>query len=80
MDVRDLTLYQERPRVDEPKSEVSDSAASKNCCVAMALPLDLSTGTSENERLIVSKKVPPGGYVSVADMVMMRMWIVEWDS
>jgi len=40
------------------KSVVSDSAASRNSVVPMALPL---TGTSTKDFLRLSKKVPPGG-------------------
>ena len=52
-----------------PKRPVSDSAACKKSVVLMALPLAASTGTSVKFFLMVSKKLPPGGYVSVADIV-----------
>jgi len=51
-----------------PNSVARDSAASKNLLVLMALSLVSSTGTSVKEALMVSKNVPPGGYVG-ADMV-----------
>ena len=52
-----------------PKRPVSDSAACRKSVVLMALPLAASTGTSVKFFLMVSKKLPPGGYVSVADIV-----------
>jgi len=52
-----------------PKRPVSDSAACRKSVVLMALPLAASTGTSVKLFLMVSKKLPPGGYVSVADIL-----------
>jgi len=51
-----------------PNNVARDSAASKNLLVLMALSLLSSTGTSVKEALMVSKNVPPGGYVG-ADML-----------
>lgn len=54
----------------EPKRLVNASAACRNSVVLMALSLSDCTVTSVNDLLIVSKKVPPGGYVRVADMIV----------
>jgi len=50
------------PRIS--KSLVSGSAALRNSVVEMAL-FALSTGTSTNDCLTLSKKVPPGGYAAM---------------
>jgi len=44
-----------------PNSARRDSAASRNSVVSIALSPALSTGTSTNDLLKVSRKVPPGG-------------------
>lgn len=49
-----------------PKRVVSDSAASRNSEVEIALPFALSTGTSTKLRRMESKKVLPGGYCDFA--------------
>jgi hypothetical protein len=59
-----------------PNRPVSDSAACRKSVVLMALLLAASTGTSVKFFLIVSKKLPPGGYVSVADIVNVYLLVV----
>lgn len=49
-----------------PNKVVNDSAASKNSVVDTALSFSWSTGTLTNERLSVSRKVPPGGITTAA--------------
>lgn len=51
-----------------PNRVVNDSAASRNSVVEIALSFSLLTGTSVNDLLTVSRKVPPGGYALVAAM------------
>ena len=48
-----------------PNKEVKDSEASRNSLVAMALSLAEWTGTSENDRLMVSNQVPPSGIEAI---------------
>lgn len=45
-------------------SSVSDSEASRNSVVEMALSLLWLMGTWVKDRLALSKKVPPGGYAA----------------
>lgn len=50
-----------------PNMVVKDSAASRNCVVAIALPLSASMGTLTKDCLKVCTMVPPGGMTG-ADM------------
>lgn len=58
-----------RRGVAVPKMVVSDSAASRNSEVEMALPLAASTGTSLKDRLSTWTIVPPGGNVGAEAMM-----------
>jgi hypothetical protein len=53
-----------------PNKVVRDSEASKNSLVDIALSFSLSTGTSVNDLLMLSRKVPPGGYALVDAIVL----------
>ncbi len=52
--------------LDVPKSEVSESAASRKSVVGIALSWAASMGTSTKDFFSVSNQVPPGGKDAVA--------------
>ena len=58
---RDLSWVQSEEERRVPNNVVSDSAASRNSLVGMALSLLLSTGTSTKDLWMVSNQVPPVG-------------------
>lgn len=58
--------------INPPNSVVRDSAASRNSVVAMPLSFEASIGTSTKDFRRVSNHVPPGGIISVEDILRMR--------